>query len=65
MRVHRGALLAGAVYLALGITFVLEALEVWTMQIGDLRLVAPLALVVIGIAILIGATGGPEREQRS
>jgi hypothetical protein len=62
MRIHRGTLFAGVVYLAIGIVFILEALEVWVLQIGDLRFVGPLALVVLGVAVVIGSMRGAQRS---
>jgi len=55
MRMHAGTMLAGAVYLALGLAFMAEALEWWTLQVGDLQLVGPLALVLAGIAVVVGS----------
>jgi len=55
MRMHAGTMLAGAVYLALGLAFMAEALEWWTLQVGDMRLVGPLALVLAGIAVVVGS----------
>jgi hypothetical protein len=55
MRIHRGTLFAGVVYLGIGVAFILEALEVWALQIGDLRFVGPIALVVLGVAVVIGS----------
>jgi hypothetical protein len=50
-------LFAGVIYLVLGVAFILEALEVWTLQIGDLRYFAPIALLVVGLAVVIGSIG--------
>jgi len=61
MRIHRGTLFAGVVYLGIGVAFILEALEFWALRIGDLRFVGPIALVVLGVAVVIGST----RAQRS
>jgi hypothetical protein len=33
------------------------------MQISDLRYIGPLALVVLGIAVVIGSMGRGERQQ--
>ncbi|HSK05894.1 MAG TPA: hypothetical protein VK990_00140 [Acidimicrobiia bacterium] len=55
MRIHRGTLFAGVVYLGIGIAFILEATEVWALRIGDLRFVGPIALVVLGVAVVIGS----------
>jgi hypothetical protein len=52
MRMHVGTLLAGIVFLAVGLLFVAEALEWWTLQVSDLRYVGPLALVVAGVAVV-------------
>jgi len=57
MRLHRGTLFAGAVYLIVAIVFMLEALDVWTLRIGDLRYIGPIALVLIGLAVAIGSLG--------
>jgi hypothetical protein len=55
MRVHFGTLMAGIVYLAIGLAFVAEAVGWWTLQVGDLRYLGPLALVVVGIAVVVGS----------
>jgi hypothetical protein len=55
MKLHTGTLFAGVVYLAVGLAFVAEALDWWTLQMGDLRYVGPLALVVVGIAVVFGS----------
>jgi len=62
MRIHRGTLFAGVVYLGVGVAFILEALEVWALQIGDLRFVGPIALVVLGLAVAIGSMRGAQRS---
>lgn len=62
MRIHKGTLLAGVVYLGIGVAFILEALEVWTLRIGDLRYVGPIALVVLGLAVVIGSMRGAQRS---
>lgn len=62
MRVHVGTLFAGAIYLAVGIAFIFEALGAWTLSISDLRFVGPLALVVAGVAVVIGSLSKPERR---
>jgi hypothetical protein len=62
MKIHRGTLLAGVVYLGIGVAFILEALEVWTLQIGDLRYVGPIALVVLGLAVVVGSMRGAQRS---
>jgi hypothetical protein len=62
MRLHTGTLFAGVIYLGIGIAFALEAMEVWTLRIVDLRFVAPLALVVLGLAVVIGSLGRADRQ---
>jgi len=62
MRIHTGTLFAGVVYLGIGVAFILEALEVWTLRIGDLRYAAPIALVVLGLAVVIGSMRRIERS---
>jgi hypothetical protein len=57
MRLHKGTLFAGVIYLGIGIGFLLEALEVWTLRISDLTVVGPLAFVVLGLAVVIGSLG--------
>jgi hypothetical protein len=59
---HTGTLFAGVVYLGIGVAFILEALEVWTLRIGDLRYAAPIALVVLGLAVVIGSMRRIERS---
>lgn len=53
-----GGLIAGAAFTMLGVLFLLEAGDAWTFSLSDLRYLAPLALIVIGGAVL---TGGLKR----
>lgn len=55
MKMHAGTFLAGLIFLAVGVAFVLEAADVWTIRVADLKLIGPLALVVIGVSIIAGA----------
>ena len=55
MRLHRGTLLAGVIYLTVGLAFIAEALDWWTLRMEDLRYAGPLALVVAGIAVVFGS----------
>jgi len=50
------------IYLGIGIVFLLEALEVWTLQISDLTVVGPMALVVLGLAVVIGSLGRTDQQ---
>ena len=61
MSLHKGTLFAGIVYLGVAIAFILEALGFWTLQIGDMRYVGPIALVVLGIAVAIGSLGNDHK----
>ncbi|HJU81026.1 MAG TPA: hypothetical protein VJ796_04670 [Acidimicrobiia bacterium] len=54
MKLHIGTLFAGLVYLIIGLVFLAEAAGWWTFQWSDLRLIGPLALVLIGLAVLVG-----------
>ncbi|MEX0863478.1 MAG: hypothetical protein WD269_01220 [Acidimicrobiia bacterium] len=62
MRLHRGTLLAGVIYLALGVAFLLEAMDIWTVRVADLRILFPAALVAIGIAVIIGTVARGNRQ---
>jgi hypothetical protein len=55
MRLHTGTLIAGVIYLLVGIAFVFEALGYWSLRVVDLRYIGPLALVAGGVAMLVGA----------
>lgn len=55
MRMHIGSFVTGLVFLAVGVAFALEAAGVWEIRISDLRLIGPLALVLIGVSIIAGA----------
>lgn len=60
MRLHRGTLFAGVIYLVLGVVFFLEGLDVWTLKLADLRYIGPLALLVLGLAVVVGSLGRSE-----
>ncbi|MGC2239774.1 MAG: hypothetical protein WA726_02945 [Acidimicrobiia bacterium] len=60
MRLHRGTLFAGVVYLVIGVLFFLEGLGAWTLKISDLRYVGPFALLVLGLAVVVGSLGRSE-----
>jgi hypothetical protein len=47
----RGAFVAGIVFVASGVAFLLEGLGVWDLE---LRMLAPAALIGIGLAVLLG-----------
>lgn len=48
---NRVALVAGIAFVVAGVAFLLEALDVWDL---DLRTLAPAALIGVGLAILVG-----------
>jgi hypothetical protein len=58
-RPDRLSLVAGLVFVAAGIVFLLDALEVWNLH-GDY--LVPIALIVLGIVVV--ATGWPARDRR-
>jgi hypothetical protein len=58
-RPDRLSLVAGLVFGAAGIVFLLDALEVWNLR-GDY--LVPIALIVLGIVVV--ATGWPARDRR-
>ena len=58
-RPDRLSLVGGLVFVAAGIVFLLDALEVWNLR-GDY--LVPIALIVLGIVVV--ATGWPARDRR-
>jgi Domain of unknown function (DUF5668) len=58
-RPDRLSLVAGLVFVAAGIVFLLDALEVWNLR-GDY--LVPIALIVLGLVVV--ASGWPARERR-
>lgn len=64
MRMHNGTLMAGIVYTGIGMAFLLEAMGYWTMQIADLRLIGPLALLAIGLSVIVGSLNRREAPVR-
>lgn len=55
MKLHVGTLFAGLVFLAVGLTFMTEALGWWSLQVADLRYLAPIALIAGGLAVTASA----------
>ena len=62
MTICKGALIAGIIYLVVGVAFLLEAFDGGAFELGDLRLVGPIALLLIGIAVAAGAIGRARRQ---
>jgi hypothetical protein len=59
-RPDRLSLVAGLVFVAAGIVFLLDALEVWELR-GEY--LVPIALIVLGIVVV--ASGWPARDRRT
>jgi hypothetical protein len=58
-RPDRLSLVAGLVFVAAGIVFLLDALDVWNLR-GDY--LVPIALIVLGVVVV--ASGWPARDRR-
>ncbi len=64
---HPGTFAAGAVFTAIGVAFLLEALGVWVLRFRHLEILLPVALIIIGVAVVIAtlwARPGPGRPDR-
>jgi uncharacterized membrane protein HdeD (DUF308 family) len=59
-RVDRLSLVVGVLFVLAGVLFLLDALEVWRLRVDYL---VPLALIVLGLAVL--ASAWPLRSRRS
>ena len=59
-RPDRLSLVAGLVFVAAGIVFLLDALEVWNLR-GDY--LVPIALIALGLVVV--ASGWPAHDRRS
>lgn len=55
MKFHPATFFAGLIFLVVSVVFTLEALGVWTVRLADLRLIGPLALVLIGLGVIGGS----------
>jgi hypothetical protein len=53
MKLHIGTLMAGIVYAGIGIAFLFEALGYWSLRVADLRIIGPLALLLIGLSVIV------------
>jgi uncharacterized membrane protein HdeD (DUF308 family) len=58
-RVDRLSLVVGVLFVVAGVVFLLDALEVWRLRVDYL---VPLALIVLGLAVL--ASAWPLRSRR-
>jgi hypothetical protein len=52
-RADRSAIVWGVAFILAGVVFLLDRLEVWSIEP---ELFAPVALILIGVAVLAGAT---------
>ena len=59
-RPDRLSLVAGLVFVAAGIVFLLDAVEVWNLR-GEY--LVPIALIVLGLVVV--ASGWPARDRRA
>lgn len=53
---NRSALVAGVFFIAAGVVFLLERLGVWDVS---LRVLGPVLLITLGVAILFGGRAHP------
>jgi len=51
---NRSALVFGIFFIVAGVAFLLDRLDVWNLRV---RYLAPVLLIAIGIAILLGGRG--------
>lgn len=58
-----GSLMAGLLFTALGVAFVLEASGQWSFELGHFRFIGPLVLIVIGVTTLVGASMARRHDQ--
>lgn len=59
---HPGTFTAGAIFVALGLAFTLEGFDVWTLRLSDLDVLFPIAMMMIGIAVLVAALWARPRK---
>jgi hypothetical protein len=57
-----GSFVAGIVFMAIGLAFILEADGRWAFQLDHFRYIGPLVLIVIGISIVAGAGLGRRHD---
>ena len=53
---NRSALIAGVFFIAAGVVFLLERLGVWDVS---LRVLGPVLLITLGVAIVLGGRAHP------
>ncbi|MDH3296069.1 MAG: hypothetical protein OER95_17260 [Acidimicrobiia bacterium] len=61
-RLNVGGFVAGIMFMAIGLAFILEADGRWTFQLSHFRYLGPLVLIMIGVATLVGTGLGRQRE---
>lgn len=59
---HPGTFTAGAIFVVFGIAFTLEGLEVWTLELRNLDVLFPLAILAIGVAVLFASLWAKPRR---
>jgi hypothetical protein len=53
-RFHPGTFIAGVIFAGLGTAFLFENLGYWEFHLRDLRLIGPLVVILIGVAVVVG-----------
>lgn len=54
-RFHPGTFTSGLIFAVLGAVFVAENRGWWTFELRDLRLMGPVLVILIGVAVLMGS----------
>lgn len=54
-RFHPGTFTSGLIFAVLGAAFVAENRGWWTFELRDLRLMGPVLVILIGVAVLMGS----------
>jgi hypothetical protein len=57
-----GSFITGLFFTIVGVAFVLEGAGAWTFRLGHLRIVGPLIILLVGIAVLISSMAGAQRR---
>lgn len=60
MKQHPGTFTAGLIFVLIGIAYLLEAFEVWRVNVGRAW---PIALIAAGIVVILNARHGHAAEQ--
>jgi uncharacterized integral membrane protein len=54
-RFHPGTFTSGLIFAVLGAVFMAENRGWWSFELRDLRLMGPLLVILIGVAVLMGS----------